>query len=68
MADKGFDINVLPREPKVQLIIPPFLREIFPQDVQKTKTNASLEYMLNGLMDLGVREYQFLIQVFHYLL
>ena len=25
MADKGFDINVLPREPKVQLIIPPFL-------------------------------------------
>ena len=45
MADKGFDIEDLLREKGVELNIPPFLESLeqfSAQDVQKTKTIASL--------------------------
>ena len=61
MADKGFDIGNMLQEYNVELNIPPFLEnqgQFSTQDVQKTKTIASLRIHVERAIR-RVKEYHF---------
>ena len=61
MADKGFDIGNMPQVYNVELNIPPFLEnqgQFSTQDVQKTKTIASLRIHVERAIR-RVKEYHF---------